>query len=182
MRDARDLAGAFPRRRTAADVGHAAVLHEGELRALVDDAAIARGENARIGAVDDDLRNRQLAGEWFTARFEIDRAGEALHFGRERLGRVRFAHQLVKRGGARIVGNFGFGLHGLFRERLDHFLGYKNRHCLVGQSSLRLLDGFACAGEGARTLGACKGKGQACGNRCRAGETRFRHLSVNSSG
>src|SRR3546814_7318138 len=37
--------------------------HEAELAALMDDAAIAAGEAARFGAVDDDMRDRELRSE-----------------------------------------------------------------------------------------------------------------------
>ena len=61
----------------ARDVGQRAAANEAELAALEDNAAIARREAARSGAVGDDVADRELAGEALALGFEIDGAGEA---------------------------------------------------------------------------------------------------------
>src|SRR3546814_11032971 len=61
--DLRDRDGARPLAARFADAGHLAAAHEAELAALMDDAAIAAGEAARFGAVDDDMRDRERSEE-----------------------------------------------------------------------------------------------------------------------
>src|SRR3546814_16223220 len=55
----RDRDGARPLASRFADAGHLAAAHEAELAALMDDAAIAAGAGARLGAVVGDSSNRR---------------------------------------------------------------------------------------------------------------------------
>ena len=59
---------------------------EAELAALEHDAAIARRETARSGAVGDDMADGKLACEAFALRFEINGAGEAFEFAAAGIG------------------------------------------------------------------------------------------------
>ena len=83
MRDLRNCDRAFPRCRAGGRLRHAVPAHEGELPLLAHHAAIGLGEAAILGAVDDHLRDRQLAIELLAARLEIDRTGKAVQLGIE---------------------------------------------------------------------------------------------------
>ena len=67
--------------RAFADRRHLAAAHKAELAALMDDAAQAFREAAGLGAVDHDMRDRELADEQFAAQLEIDRDGKTAQFG-----------------------------------------------------------------------------------------------------
>ena len=69
-----------------------AAVDEGELAALEQHAAIGRREAAAaLGAVGDDLADRELAGERLALRFEIDARGEALELVASRLAGAQSA-------------------------------------------------------------------------------------------
>src|SRR3546814_978157 len=61
-RDLRDRNGLVPQRRVT-HRWHPAAAHEAELALLKYDAAQAFGKAARLGAVDHDMRDRELAGQ-----------------------------------------------------------------------------------------------------------------------
>ena len=63
--------------RSGLHLGQLVVVHEGELRGLLDHAAIGGGETTGLGAVDDHATDGQLAIKRFIARFEVDGAGKA---------------------------------------------------------------------------------------------------------
>ncbi|GAB7554461.1 hypothetical protein NRB_39730 [Novosphingobium sp. 11B] len=110
--DLGDGDGFLPAGRILAHGRHRAAADERELRGLVDHAAIARREAARLGAVDDHTAHGKLAFQRFTACFEVDRAGKAAHIARHVIRRLLLRHQFLK--GIRIGGVcfLGLGLGG----------------------------------------------------------------------
>ena len=185
MGDARDGLGAGPGGAGGPGLRHPAILHEAELRTLVHHRAIAFGKLARFRAVDDDLRDGELAVERFTARFEIDCACQALQLFGERAVGGRHGDEFAQRCRAR--GSIGsgeseLGLRRLGGKGLGHLLLHEDRsvfgddlvrHFGLGEDDRRGGIRFLCHGPG--TLDPGKRKNCSSGDTRACGKRSFEH-------